>query len=150
MTTNRRIAALALFAATAAATTVPLPATTAAQERITVERATELPLTWPEGGGRRGTALCPNTHPYLWAQRLAILGFFTERAAAVPRGIQIFTKASTWSVWAEEGNTPVGRRAVGATFSARHNDLLNFTGSERFTMVIHCTSDPNESYSGPS
>ena len=152
MTSKRRITALALFAATAAATTVLLPATTAAQQegqRTTVERATEVPLCvelFCTGGGRRGTAICPNTHPYLWNKQLAVLGFFTQSAAALPKGVQVTTKAPKWGVEVELGNTPAGRRAVGATFHARHDSLLNFTGSERFTMVIHCTSDPNESY----
>ena len=68
MTTKRRITALALFAATAAATTVLLPATTAAQERITVERVTELPLCvapFCTGGGTEGHGALYGEHASL-------------------------------------------------------------------------------------
>lgn len=83
--------------------------------------------------------------PYLLDKHIGYVGKF-----AVARGVEITTNSAVdWGGSAEQGNTPAGVRAVGATFSARHNDLFAFTSTEHFTMVIHCTSDPNESYSGP-
>lgn len=120
--------------------------------RSTVQRDVEIPFKFWEGGGRRGTALCPNTHPYLLNQHFQFIGPGGQAVPgiAVPRGVQIETASHVkWGVEIEQGNTPVGSRATGATFHASHNDPFAFTGSERFTMVINCTSDPNESYSGP-
>jgi len=112
---------------------------------ITVQRDEEIPFKFWEGAGKRGTLVCPRTHPYLLNRHIGFVGKF-----AVARGVEITTNSAVnFSVIAENGNTPAGSRAMGATFSARHNDPFAFTSSEHFTMVIHCSNDPNESYSGP-
>ena len=100
--------------------------------RTTVQRDLEIPFKF-SGGGQRGTLVCPSrTHPYLLNKSISFVGPAGQGIGgfAVARGVEITTNSAvSWEVTADQGNTPVGSRAIGATFSARHNDPFAFTST---------------------